>query len=125
MRKGLYLLTLMMAGVAGAAAAQSTPGFGQLQRDAAWADLERARQQALSAQREAFAADQRFQAQQTIQTLGQTSPYASPPVSGVKPPRTDPQFAAEAERLRQLQDQELAASNARILAIARDSEGRP
>lgn len=125
MRKVLYLLAMLTAGLAGPVAAQTTPGFVQLQRDSSLQDLEMARQRALAAQRDAFAADQRYRAQQTIQSLSQSSPYASPPLGGVRPAPTDAQFAAEAERLRALQDQELAASNARILAIARQSEGRP
>lgn len=125
MRKPVMILALLAASLAGAAAAQTTPGFAQLQRDAALQEMEMARQRALAAQRDAFAADQRFRAQQTIQSLSQASPYAATPVPGVRPPSTEAQFAAEAERLRVLQDQELAASNARILAITRESEGRP
>lgn len=125
MRKSLIIGAVLAFGLAGAAAAQTTPGFVQLQRDAALQDLEMARQRALAAQRDAFAADQRFRAQQTIQSLAQSSPYAAAPIAGVRPPSTQAQFAAEAGRLRVLQDQELVASNARILAITRESEGRP
>lgn len=125
MRQTLYLATLLTAGLAGPVAAQMTPGFAQLQRDASLQELEMARQRALAAQRDAFAADQRHRAQQTIQSLAKASPYASPPAGGLKPPSTESHFAAEAERLRVLQDQELAAGNARILAITRESEGRP
>lgn len=114
MRNILYPLTLSLL-LAGAASAQ-TPGFDQLQRDAAWSELGQARLQAQAAQRDAFAAEQRYRSQQTIQALSQASPYASPPVAGVRPPATSAQLAADAERLRQLQDQELAASNARIQA---------
>ncbi|MDQ0465797.1 hypothetical protein QO010_003589 [Caulobacter ginsengisoli] len=125
MRKVLYPLVFVAAALTGAAAAQTTPGFDQLQRDAAWQDMELARQQALAAQRDAFAAQQRYQAQQTIQALKQTSPYASPPVPGLKPPPLDAQLAADAERIRILQDQQLAASNARILAIRPAIDGPP
>lgn len=125
MRKVLYPLAFLLAGLAGGAAAQTTPGFDQLQRDAAWSDLELARQRALAAQRDAFAAQQRYEAQQTIQALKQTSPNAAPAPAGVKPAPLDTQWAADAERIRILQDQQLAASNARVLAIVKDSEGRP
>lgn len=123
MRNILYPLTLSLL-AAGAASAQ-TPGFDQLQRDAAWSELGQARLQAQAAQRDAFAAEQRYRSQQTIQALSQASPYASPPVAGVRPPATSAQLAADAERLRQLQDQELAASNARILAIVQASDPPP
>ncbi len=125
MRRLLYPLILLA--MAGSAAAQTTPGFDQLQRDAAWSDLELARQQALAAQRDAFAAQQRFQVQQSIQALSQASPYASPPVGSVRPAPLDAQLAADAERIRALQDQQLAESNARIRAIvqASDPSARP
>jgi hypothetical protein len=125
MRKILYPLVLMGVVFAGAAVAQSTPGFTQLQNDAAAQELELARQQALAAQRDAFAAQQRYQAQQTIQTLQQASPYASPPISGLPPAPLDAQLAADAERIRILQDQQLAAGNARILAIRPAIDGPP
>lgn len=123
MRKLLYPLILL--GMATSAAAQTTPGFDQLQRDAAWSDLDLARQQALAAQRDAFAAQQRYQTQQTLQALGQASPYASRPVGSVRPAPLDAQLAADAERIRILQDQQLAASNARIRAIVRASDPPP
>jgi hypothetical protein len=125
MRRALHPLAFLIAGLAGVASGQTTPGFDQLQRDAAWSELELARQRALAAQRDAFAAQQRYEVQQTIQALKQTSPYAGPAPAGVRPAPLDAQLAAEAERIRVLQDQQLAASNARILAIVRDSEGRP
>jgi cell pole-organizing protein PopZ len=112
MRKILYPLVLMGVVFAGAAVAQSTPGFTQLQNDAAAQELE-------------LAAQQRYQAQQTIQTLQQASPYASPPISGLPPAPLDAQLAADAERIRILQDQQLAAGNARILAIRPAIDGPP
>jgi hypothetical protein len=123
--RAILLPSILAAAFAGGAAAQTTPGFDQLQRDAAWQEMEQARQQALAAQRDAFAAQQRYQTQQTLQALSQSSPYASPPVSGVAPPPLDAQLAADAERIRILQDQQLAASNARILAIRPAIDGPP
>jgi len=124
MRKALYFLSFAFLGVAGAASAQTPFGYDQLQRDAAWSELELARQRALAAQRDAFAAQQRYEAQQTVQALAQSSPYAAAPVSGIRPAPQDAQLAADAERIRILQDQQLADSNARIRAIVRQSEGR-
>ena len=114
MRRLLYPLILL--GMAGAAAAQTTPGFDQLQRDAAFQDLELARQQALAAQRDAFAAQQRYQVQQTIQALGQASPYASPPVGGVRPAPLDAQLAAsKAEAVKARKAQSELDEAARVL----------
>jgi len=106
MRIALALVTAMLASPA---AAQNT--FEDIRlRNALGMQQDLARQQSLAAQREAFAASQRAGASARIQSLAiRPAPVTPAPLNA--------QMLADAEVIARIQDQALAASNARILAI--------
>ena len=77
------------------------------------------RQQSLAAEREAFVARQRARTADTLQMLEQSRP---PLPLIASPAPLDARMAADAEAIARRQASELAAGNARILAIRPASE---
>ena len=80
------------------------------------------RQRALADQRAAFAASQRARTQSLIQSIEAQRQVNIAPAPAVLPAPLDTQMSAAADAIARRQNEELAASNARILAIKPASE---
>ncbi len=124
--RGVRTATAILAALAGCAAVSA---FAQVdlravrQRNEILQQQDIARQNALAAQRQATAAQSRYETQLTLRALGEsaTGP-AEPtlrPVQPAPPPRgpSAADMTADMERLDRLTDQALAAGNARLRAI--------
>lgn len=93
------------------------------ERNAIYLQQDIARQNALAAQREASAAQNRYAAQLTLRSLDEAATRPAEPTLRSTLPATPPRgpaagdMAADIERMERLTDQALAASNARLRAI--------
>jgi hypothetical protein len=120
---GTALAAMTLALAAGEAAFAQADLRALRQRNELLQQQDIARQNLLAAQREASAAQGRYQAQQAVRPLDSTpSALARAPVLPAPPATplrglTTPDYAAEAQRLERLTDQSLAQGNARLRAI--------
>lgn len=83
-----------------------------------WAEQQRARQQTLAAERQAFAAQQRARAGASLQTLEARVAASAP----LQPAPLDPGLSAQAEAIANAQARFLTESNARIRALTQGEQ---
>lgn len=129
----VLVLTLLIAGVAAPAFAQSNPSWVR-ERNAAAMQQEAARRQSLDYEREARAREARARTQETLRTLAPgelaggpaaITPYRPSSISPMAPPaRTSTPLPvnADAARMDELMAAALARSNARVRAASGDRQ---